>query len=31
MNSATLITDDQRALIKRWFESGSPTKQGALV
>jgi uncharacterized membrane protein len=25
LNNATQITDDERALIKRWFESGSPT------
>ncbi len=24
MNNATQITDDERALIKRWFESGAP-------
>jgi uncharacterized membrane protein len=26
MNNATQITDDERALIKRWFESGASTK-----
>jgi uncharacterized membrane protein len=25
MNNATQITDDERALIKRWFEAGAPT------
>ena len=24
MNNATQITDDERAVIKRWFESGAP-------
>jgi uncharacterized membrane protein len=24
MNNATQITDDERALIKRWFEAGAP-------
>jgi uncharacterized membrane protein len=24
LNNATQITDDERALIKRWFEAGSP-------
>ena len=26
MNNATQITEDERALIKRWFESGAPKK-----
>ena len=26
MNNATQITDDERALVKRWFESGASTK-----
>ena len=26
LNNATQITDDERALIKRWFEAGAPTK-----
>jgi uncharacterized membrane protein len=26
MNNATQLTEDERALIKRWFESGAPTK-----
>ena len=26
MNNATQITDDERAAIKRWFESGAPVK-----
>jgi uncharacterized membrane protein len=26
LNNATQITDDERALIKRWFESGAPLK-----
>ena len=25
MNNATQITDDERAVIKRWFEAGAPT------
>ena len=24
MNNATQITDDERALIKRWYEAGAP-------
>jgi uncharacterized membrane protein len=24
MNNATQITDDERALIKRWFDAGAP-------
>jgi uncharacterized membrane protein len=24
MNNATQITDDERALIKRWFDTGAP-------
>ena len=24
LNNATQITDDERALIKRWFEAGAP-------
>jgi len=24
MNNATQISDDERALIKRWFEAGAP-------
>jgi len=26
MNNATQITDDERAVIKRWFEAGAPVK-----
>ncbi len=26
MNNATQITDDERALIKRWFDAGAPTQ-----
>ena len=26
MNNATQITTDERALVKRWFESGAPKK-----
>jgi uncharacterized membrane protein len=26
MNNATQITDDERAIIKRWFEAGAPTR-----
>ncbi len=26
MNNATQITDDERALIKRWFDAGAPVK-----
>ena len=25
MNNATQITEDERTLIKRWFEAGAPT------
>ena len=25
MNNATQITEDERALIKRWFEAGAPS------
>jgi uncharacterized membrane protein len=24
MNNATQITDDERLLVKRWFEAGAP-------
>jgi uncharacterized membrane protein len=24
MNNATQMTDDERALVKRWFEAGAP-------
>ena len=26
MNNATQITDDERALIQRWFEAGAPAQ-----
>jgi uncharacterized membrane protein len=26
MNNATGITDDERALVARWFEAGAPTR-----
>jgi uncharacterized membrane protein len=26
LNNATQITEDERALIKRWFEAGAPTQ-----
>jgi uncharacterized membrane protein len=26
LNNATQITDDERALIKRWFDAGAPTQ-----
>ena len=25
MNNATQITDDERAVLKRWFDAGAPT------
>ncbi len=30
MNNATQITDDERALIKRWFEAGAPQLRAQL-
>ena len=29
MNNATQITDDERALIKRWYEAGAPAELSA--
>jgi uncharacterized membrane protein len=26
LNNATQITDDERGLVKRWFEAGHPTR-----
>ena len=26
LNNATQITDDERALVKRWYEAGAPVQ-----